>query len=270
MPVNTDSTLIISHQLLQISTETKNESLKAYALYMEAVGYQLKTNYALSIETYLKALPIFEKEKDAKGISWVYNDLGMICIDQAKYKEALDYSLKSLKYKKITGDKFDIEITIGNIAQIYYKQKLYKEAINQNIEVVQYLESQKHGDQYSNVVNNMGWYYLGLNQVDSAEAYFKKGINISQKIGNNYVGSQIMEGFAECYLIEKKYKLAEIYATQAWKMASDLKNVENQRDISNTFSKIYEASSDFKNALKYQKLFKTFSDSMINLSLIHI
>ena len=63
-----------------------------------------------------------------------YNNMGITCIKQYKYDEALKYYNKSLKIRfKIYGENHpEVALVYKNIAGVYLKQGKYNEALKHN------------------------------------------------------------------------------------------------------------------------------------------
>jgi serine phosphatase RsbU (regulator of sigma subunit)/tetratricopeptide (TPR) repeat protein len=262
--IESDSTRIIASKMLKFSIEINNLSAQAYSNYLIGTSVFYHGNYIEAMEYYLKAQKLFELVDDNRGIAWVYNNMGLIYINQSKYTEAIYFMIKSLHYKQLIGDKSDIAGTISNIGYIYNKQKLYVLARTKIQEAIK-IQEQIHDDKgCANSYSNIGWIYFNLHKIDSAELYFGKAHILNKKIGDKYNSAETLQGIAECNIIHKNYQFALFNALESWKMANETNNIERLRDISNTLSKIYEAIANFSVALNYHKLFKNYSDSMIS------
>ncbi len=64
-----------------------------------------------------------------KSLADAYNNLGIVCAQQARYNQALEYWQKALNIDESLGDKTGIASRTGNIGNIYWYTKDYEKAL---------------------------------------------------------------------------------------------------------------------------------------------
>lgn len=141
---------------------------------------------------FTKSLADFIKSGNRQGIADAYGNLGNICFDMKDYVLSLDYQLKSVKQNdailasKLTkGERAWAQegrtYALSNIASIFGALDLFDKAL-------EYERKSLQGEiEAGNEVGEAQSYcsiaaiHKELNNVDSAEYYFKKGIKIYKK-----------------------------------------------------------------------------------------
>lgn len=98
--------------------------LDGIAVYYFYAGDQKK-----SLEQLLKALKIFEAQKDREGAYLVYNNIGTLKIQAGKFEEGIDYLKRSLRLRSEVGNPVPIAISHINISNALMDQQLFSEAL---------------------------------------------------------------------------------------------------------------------------------------------
>ncbi len=107
--------------LLVLLKEIPDTSEKIHSLNKWAFDYRI-TNPELSIDLLQGAIQLSNKSKDTTGLARSYHSLGTIFYFQAKYPEALDNFLKSLKIREFIKDSINIAKGYNNVALIHFEQ----------------------------------------------------------------------------------------------------------------------------------------------------
>ena len=85
-------------QLLQIAQQLKNDSLLAISY--NWIGFYFKSvkgDFILTLQYYLKAIPLAERAKDKRRISSLYFDIAQEFFYTEDYEEAYKYNLKGFE-----------------------------------------------------------------------------------------------------------------------------------------------------------------------------
>jgi signal transduction histidine kinase len=101
--------------------------IKKYSALQDVTGYLTRkstwfrsTNQFDSAGYYLKlSLTVAEKQKDTSEAHVILNNLGNFYMTQGKFAEAINYALKSLKYKEIINEQQTMPATLVIIANCY-------------------------------------------------------------------------------------------------------------------------------------------------------
>jgi serine phosphatase RsbU (regulator of sigma subunit) len=86
-------------------------------------------NVDSSLYFHRKALSIRQKENDSTGLSYSYNNIGRIYVNQKNYDKALEFFLKSLSIKEKLNNIKGMAGTNINIGNLYYLTEQYEKGI---------------------------------------------------------------------------------------------------------------------------------------------
>lgn len=256
--------LLLAEKAAQIAIKINDKKSLAKAYEAKSLAYHFSSKTALSIANNLKAIKIYREINDHESLANTYINLGWKIknsdLDKAIFymnkgikvleinnlnpidlsgaynnygvlkhrKEQLDSALyfhnKSLKLSIINKDSIGIPFAQTHIAQVYIKQRKFKEAEKR---LEESLNIRKKRNDIYGITDSylyLGDLYFAKKEFNSSLNYFKK----AEKIANK-----------NSYFPLKKYATEYIY-------------------------KSYEQSKDFKNAFKYYKLYSQLKDSVLN------
>lgn len=100
-----------------------SESELALSQYYLGQAEHDRGNFETALSYYLNTLPVFEKQKDQKNITGLYNDLGRLYNSNKDYKESINYYLKAVSTAETLMDTSLIAKTYSNIGTTYEKMQ---------------------------------------------------------------------------------------------------------------------------------------------------
>lgn len=221
-------------------------------------------NYDLALKFYYEALNIWEEEKDKEHLSASYNNIGIIYEKQGSYERALEYNLKSLQIKEEIGDKYGASISHNNIGIIYANQG------NNNLALEYYLKAltikEEIGDNRTIAISyiNIGNIYSDQDDYEKAMDYFVKALKSFESIDDKYgiATTNTSLGFINTKL--KKYDIAHEYLEKSLQLSSEIGAKGLKAGAMDALSGLYEAQSDFEQALLFHKKFTDLTKKIFN------
>ncbi|GAB2607844.1 tetratricopeptide repeat protein [Belliella aquatica] len=158
-----------------------SESELALSQYYFGLAEQDKSNFETALSYYLKALPVFEKQKDQKNLTGIYSDLGRLYNSNKDYKKSIYYYLKAVSTAETMMDTSLIAKTYSNIGTTYERMQEDELAI----------EFYKKGMELSKVLQdslklaqnllNIGNVYTKLKDYPKAHEYYLQSLEICQQ-----------------------------------------------------------------------------------------
>jgi two-component system NtrC family sensor kinase len=260
---------------------TENKQALAYTLKAESIAQTLPdkkflstcqravgslyqnslSDYPKGMEWTLKSTKTAEDANclDCLALAWtalatLYNGMG-------EHVKSLYYYKKALEVNKQVGNKVTQNNLLNAIGERYRLMGNYPEAIKA----------------YEEALNNTTTSYnIELNESNLADVYvrvanlpmaFKYGfssLKTATKIGDKEGVSWIDGVIARAYLKKGNLDSALYYATQGLEAGKQTGTIEFMRDNFSALANAYALKKDFTNAYKYQNLYITYRDSMIN------
>jgi signal transduction histidine kinase/Flp pilus assembly protein TadD len=287
-----DSAFSTNQKALLLAKHLNNSKMIVVILNQIGLVYWKKGNYKNAEQHYKKSIEINNNRiplEQAKS----YNYLGLIYWKLSDFPKALDYYLHSLKIKERLDDKYEVALTLNNIANIFnlvkdnksailYAKKALKISNEINSDYIKGRAYQNLGVGYSdkgdfgNALKYLNWainirnrehqknglaysllkrgdVFFRIEQLNEAEKDYLKGLEIMKELNDDY-------GISSAYL-----SLGKIYARQN-KNNKAIKQIElslaySQEEELNSL--IREAhlflSNLYKKIKNYQKALEEYS-----------
>ena len=228
-------------------------------------------NYSMSIESYKKAIKINEEIGQEANAAKALNNIGVIYYELEDYDKALEYYEKNIKLNEeniIPGKDLDqkrsICNTLNNIALIYEKQNKLDKALEYYDRSEKIAGETNYSYIFGWVYNGKGIVYEKLQNFEKAHEFYLKGLK-NREINNDLNGiSQSCNNIGNLYLQNGQFQESKDYLLRAFKIAKEIDSPQNQRDATKGLAIVYEQSGNYQTSLKYHKIFKQMSDSLIN------
>lgn len=242
----------------------------AYAFRTKASIYWNRGDYTLAIENALEGLQIFEAINDSLGIANTYLILGNIYNRQRNIPYSYEYYQKALEIFTPLGEKLRASACLNNLANLLSSKGEYKQAseyitrslaINRSIHTLQGKINLAHN------LNNLGFLYYKMNQLDSALITMKEFEKIIDEIGYNTSEILLQEAFLTVsfiYLQKKQIKQALEYAQKSLQASEKIAHKPGMRDAYKQLAAIYSAQNQINQAYLYQKKYIAISDSIFS------
>jgi len=266
--ISADSLLFYSEKALTYAQQAGYGRGISASLRLKGNGYSLAGNYAKALANYQQALTIAEKINDSICIAKATINMAMYYADVGKNDESLKLLLKAGDLFQKLRDSLNWQKALTGMAAIWANEKQYKKALQYHKQVLDIATAMK--DDYSVVVANdaigivlleEGNYKEALPRLLRAREYFSHTDDKMRK-------GRTCHEVGEAYFRLKNYPMALKYASEGLQWGTEIKAKKLIGQSALTLANTYEAKNDPRNALKYFKLYKEFSDSLFNESML--
>ena len=275
---------------------------QASAIFSQANLYLTYSKYGQALDYFNKSLTISEEIKDTQSICQTYLHIAYDYNNMGDFTHALSYSLKALTLFELLKDTDHIIETNTHIATIYASLKDKAKALDYIAKSLQWQSRKNDiGSEMGNLVN-IAMVYGQLEDNENALIYFKKVLHIADSISDDYYKNICLVDIAEIYYgmgnYESAYPLYINYLDiaektndhegmalahygignilvkrgnfkeglgnleQSYQIFKDNGMKKNICEVSHALSMAYEQARDFNNALKYQKIYFNYNDSI--------
>jgi len=151
--------------------------------------------------TNFEVLLSYYKQKDDPNIAKIIYNLGFICFQTNRYKDALNYYLESLSlFRKQIGNYYEISETLNNIGTVYERIGKFEDALSVYEE--SYSIKDRIGDIHNmaNVLNNIGTIFSNRNQLDDALDRDYLALDISEVYQDKRLIAMSLNNIGEVFL----------------------------------------------------------------------
>jgi serine phosphatase RsbU (regulator of sigma subunit) len=258
-----DSSIGYCEQAGKVSRDNNLEVEEAYSLHCECRYLLLKGDLKSTIEKLNKAISLFEKHKEQKGLARAYSLKSIALGRLDKMDEQLEHLIKAKNIYLDLKDNEGLSNVLLNLANAYIDLKQYDEAIRTLEERSEMVATDNSGGFYAE--NHYGHIYYDLNKTDEAIVHYKKATEIAHRY--KMLDSEItgLTHIAECYQKQKNNLVARGYYLQALDLARQNHLMVEEADALKGMVNLYETEQDFKNGYFSLKQYKAIQDSIFTI-----
>jgi len=221
-----------------------------------AGNYYYLENYNKVLEMSYKALKIYERQPNNKGIVATLNNLALIHKEAGNYTKATRMYIKAIQLIDIRHLQYSKSGLYGNLGMIYKNRKIYDSALYyyQKAIAIDQKNNVKRGltHTYYDLANLYAFY---LKKKDSAVLYYQKSMDYATKYDKNLLLS-IQSTKAKMLMENGKIKEGLVLMNTVLQSAK-LKDDKEIKELA--YFKLYEA---YKKQHKWQPALKNLEDLM--------
>ena len=245
--------------------ENKKPSVILLSLY-NGFGntYKALGDHSLSLDYFFKSAGISESLGDEKGRAIALNNIGMIYSQQNDLDKALEYFEKSLEIKKTMGNERGYAYSLGNIGLTLMQNGALDEAEKYLNKVVEILEKMNDKQGLAFAYNGLGTIAKDRGELNLALDFHLKSLELKKEIGHKLGMCYSYENLGIVYIEKGNFKKAVEYCEKSYEAALSISLLEVEVGACECLTRAYEGVRDYRNALKYSKLHRFYSDSLIN------
>lgn len=180
--------------------EQTSDSLYLAYLYCNTSGvYKTGPNSNQNYIMLLKAVAIFKKLRNDKGLGYAQNMLGLYYLDLKNYNEAYGWFLKTIQSKKQSGDWQGACFAACNIADMNLELKKYEPVVAALTMAKTFV--QNAGDKLSEIVyyNTLGRFNLLDKDYTEASVNLNKSLVLASQTGDANYYLQNLKAISEVY-----------------------------------------------------------------------
>ena len=229
-----------------------------------AVICSIQGKYTEALEYYNKILIIYREDNNKKKIASTAHNIGIIYSEIEQHEKAYTYFEESLKLNREFEEKLNIAKSLNSIGSVLVDLKDYEKGLDCLNEALSLNKEINNIESLISSYNAIGQVHLLLEQPNLALNNLKSSLNLGLTVGDkrNIGGSHV--NLAEVYFTLKDYSKALLHAKIGKEIVDDLDMLQEQKQINNILSNIYEAKGKFKKSLDYFKHYKILNDSLFN------
>ena len=299
-----DSAICYYKRANEIIKKTGKSLLLTQSIQVIANVYTMSNKLDSAIVLYKEALKIYIANNDVFSASKVMLYMAWLYGQSGEYASAEKYLYKAkLNFMSLNNTVWLME-TEKSFASLYFGQNKYDSAILVNNRIINYYQSVNNYAALSESLNNLGSIYMELQDYDKALETHNKSLKYGNMVNDRIQLAITKMNIGNVYLHIEKYDSVLIYLDssretfrksnlmrpltfnlfltafyylqtnrlgeskdtylEAYKIAKENSLKEYIKEAAESLIEVYEKMHDYKNALKYAKIYKIQYDSLIN------
>ncbi len=252
----------LTHYKVALKLNTELEDKKELATLYNNMGmlYKKLGNYPEALANYLHSIKLREELGDKMGIGLVLLNVGNIYLAQKKFTEALNYYNQSLKY----GNKSILAATYNNLGEAYTGLDEFTLAKDNLMLAKGIYEEIGNKKALANCLRSIG--HVWVNQCLPIEAikYYLDALKINLENENRYEIAFTSKALGNAYICTKEFDNAKQHLILGLKIAHEIGAKALLEDIYANLEQLETETGNYEQALKYNKLYSKYRDSLIN------
>jgi len=241
--------------------KVKNGLARTYAT--SGIVYTQQSNYFMALESYQKALKLYEETADKTSISKALNNIGIVYKSQSNYPKALQYLKQAAKLQTAIGEP-NAAMTLTNIGVIAFESGKPDEALQYYDRAERAFAQNPNPIGLALLRNYQGDYYRKQQNFTKAETYYRKSFDGYEQLQNKFGASLALYNLGKLYAEQHKYAEAMPLATQSLQYASAIGALDQAYHSEKLVSELYGFLGNTAESFRHYKNYIVARDSIFN------
>jgi len=230
--------------------------------------FSKQNNYQVALEYLDEARKLIIKTGNKDQLSRIYNKLGGIYNIQKQYEKALEYHRKSLEINQDLDFKLGMSVNYNNIGNVYLDLKQYTSATENYLKSLEIKKQIKDNFGIAFILNNLGLIFSELKKFPKALEYHYQALKVFEELGDSPGIAMCHVNIANDHLQSGNYRQAIEFAGNGLKLSKATNQKRTQTEAYRILSESYAAQNQYKKAWQYQKLYKIYHDSTVDVEVV--
>lgn len=250
---------------ITVAKKYRNEPVLAVLYMNKANSLNEAARYDEAIDMHLQSIRIKEKIKDERGLMQSYNNIALVYMRTHENGASIDYFRRANKLATQFNNKTGLGYNYVNLATLYIN-------LHQKDSVPYFYEQalaafRETGEQpgLGLVYHNYGNFLLEENKLDESEQLLREALEIRRKTQSSYDVASTMNVLGSLMSHRGKRKEAEQYLLQSLALLKG-ENSNRRQDAYKYLSEHYKTIGDYEEAYKYQASYISMRDTLVQES----
>ncbi|MBA4166351.1 MAG: tetratricopeptide repeat protein [Chitinophagaceae bacterium] len=221
-----------------------------------------KQDRVKAIDYYLQSVRLLESISDESVLPTLYSNINSLFNEQKEFTKALDFGNRAVVFARKTNNDYALVNSLLNLAVTYDWLDQPEKQMALLRQALPIAKKNADLDQIVTTYHNLGSYYFMKGDYHSSLEQYLESYKYVQKINNKYHICSTSSMLALVYLKLKETKKAVEYSKQAEKLAYEVGERANLKEIYKTRAEIEQQSGHFELANKYFEKTIEVSDSL--------
>ena len=267
--ISADSLFLYSKKALAYAKEAGYGRGESASLRVMGNGYSLNGDHTNMLSCYQQALAIGEKIHNRECIAKATINMAIMYYeDVGEFDEAEVLLKKAGDIFEAIGDSLNLIKALLNTGALWVREKQYEKALQIYQRALKIATSMKNDYLEVTTNDNIGLVLYAKGLYKESLPYSLGTLGYFNHTDDKMRITRSAYTVAKTYFYLKNYPAALKCALRSQEVATEIKANPQIRDADQVLADIYDAKGDTYNALKYFKLYKYFSDSLLNEAML--
>ncbi len=214
----------LAFDALELAEELAVEKYIFIARNEIAITYGMVGENIKALEYFLLCFDADTSKFSDKNKGNMFNNLGIVSLNLGQFEESIAYHIEGLKYRDRAGDNYGVASSYNNIALVYYRQKLWDEALEHYNHALDLLDevSAKTADLTINIYNNSGLVLENQEKYAEALERFYQAEAISKEFKKDFSLGHCYQNIGKIHLLKKEYTTSKQFFGKALEISKNV------------------------------------------------
>lgn len=256
--------LLYAEEGLKLAESLNKREQKRQILQQMGLSHYRLGNYDKTLGYFRQALHMYEEDGDLKGISKMYNNLGILYQDFDQPDLSLAYYKKALKLKRQFGDSSLLTSTYCNIGLIYLKLNQTEKARPYFMQALAIDRELDNKNALVYTYENLGRMYAQQNLYDSALYVYNTSLSLLEKDKGDYERATTLNSIARIYLQTNRPLKALPFLEEAIVYGRKINTRIRLKESYKGLSEAYSMLKDYQKAYQFHQQYIALKDSIFS------
>ena len=259
-----DSALVFFNKTLKFHINNNDILSAAKVLQKISKMYELSGEYTMAEKYLYQAKLNYATLNDTANLIYIDKSFADIYAKQRNFNKAIPIYKRIAVYYQEKKEYAELCQVYSNLGVVYEGLGDYNESLISYKTSLEYIDTANTQELMAIINMNIGSIYFELEQYDSVLVYFDRSREVLKKSNNllPLIHNLLLTG-NYYYSTNQFQKTKELYL-EAYNIAKKNHLKDYIKMAAESLSMIYEDLKDYKNALKYARIYKIQYDSLIN------
>ncbi|WP_084371411.1 tetratricopeptide repeat protein [Reichenbachiella faecimaris] len=238
---------------IQLAEEIDHKRGKADALNNLAISYDIEGNHEVAVTYFLMALDLYQILRYKPGLARVYNNCGMVYQSLTDTAKSLAYHKKSLQIEKELGDSLGISYSMIQVAALQLQMQNYDQSLLHYTSALEMLNALNDEQGLAYTHWGLGELYMYTNQPQLAMKHAQKAFLFFESEENKKGMSETSIIIGKTHLLEQNLNPAEKYLLKALDLSQELGTQNVTLECLLNLTNLYKSLNKYEVALNYHE-----------------
>jgi two-component sensor histidine kinase/Tfp pilus assembly protein PilF len=250
---------------IAVAKKYKNDVVLGVLYMNKANSLNEAARYDEAIDMHLQSIRIKEKIKDERGLMQSYNNIALVYLRSGELEQAADFFRRANQFATKFNNKTTLGYNYTNLATLYINMKKTDSVPVFFDQALAAFTETGEKPGLGLVYHNYGNFLFEQGKLDKSEELLRKALEIRRSTKSDYDVASSMNVLGALLTKKGKMKEAEDYLLQSMALLKG-ESGNRQKDLYKYLSEHYKAAGDYEEAYKYQASYISMKDTLIDES----